>query len=68
MDGNIPGGNFLGGSFPDTEIRINLPPGWCIYSYQPFIGFCFECLWEVNHSFSFIQISCCFFAVRKHDV
>ena len=27
MDGNIPGGNFLGGSFPDTEIRINLPPG-----------------------------------------
>ena len=37
-----------------------LPLGWCIYSFQPFIGFCLR-------GFCFIRI-CCFFTVRNHDV
>ena len=37
-----------------------LPPGWFIYSFQPFIGFCLR-------GFCFIRI-CCFFTVRNHDV
>ena len=44
-----------------------LPLGWCIYSVQRFIRFCFECLWWGKYSFCFIWI-CYFFAVRNHDV
>ena len=32
MDGNIPGGDFLGGSFRDTEIRNIFTP-WLMYLF-----------------------------------
>ena len=32
MDGNIPGGDFLGGSFPDTEIHNIFTP-WLMYLF-----------------------------------
>ena len=39
-----------------------LAPGWRIYSFQPFIGFCFECLWWGKYSFCFIR-NCCYFSL-----
>ena len=44
-----------------------LPPGWCIYSFQPFLGFCFESFQWGRYSFCFIRICYCF-TVWNHDV
>ena len=44
-----------------------LPSCWGIYSFQPFIGFCFEDLYWERYSYCFIRICCCF-TVRNHGV
>ena len=52
---------------PKVRNTYILPLGWCIYSFQPFIGNYFEGFLWGRYLFCFIRIYCCF-TVRYHDV